>query len=300
MTTKPKTTKAQQVSLVRQPDAEPRFPGLDRIGDQLVIGLRDCVASLGCAEISFARGPVVLTDFGSWRASQAAAAAIRLQLKPVKGSMLVSVPAAFIMQLVDMFFGGSGEHAEPNRDFSGAEQRFLERFGEQSLAAIACAWQAIQPVVPMLVGVESNLQSMMFCKDKDLVVVQPFTIKSGPLKGNVLHTVYTVAALRPIAALSDACDADQDVIAVDPVWRSQMSDAVLQVRLPLRSVFARPELPFSKLLTLQVGEVIPICLPTSIPITVAGRHFAMASVGEANGRAAIKIEKIQSGGPVYE
>jgi flagellar motor switch protein FliM len=243
----------------------------------------------------------MMTDFGSWRASQAeTVAAIRIQPKPMKGSMLVCVPATVVMQLVDMFFGGSGEHGKADRDFSGAELRFLERFGEQCLSAIARAWQAIQPIVPVLAGVDPKLQSMSFGKDKDLVAVQPFTIKSGPLKGNVLHCVYTVAALRPIHALSEASDADQDAIVIDPVWRNRMSDAVLQVRLPLRSVFARPELPFSRLMTLQVGEVIPICLPTSIPITVAGRHFAMASVGEANGRAAIKIEKIQSGGPVYE
>jgi hypothetical protein len=35
-------------------------------------------------------------------------------------------------------------------------------------------------------------------------------------------------------------------------------------------------------------------------VTVAGRLFAHASVGDSNGRTAIKIERIEEGSIVYE
>lgn len=299
MTIKPPKTEAQHASLVRQTEADPHFPGLERIGDQLAFGLRRVVAALGCADTIFAGAPVALTDLGTWRAGLTQpCAAIRIQLKPIKGSVLICVPAGFVMQLVDLFFGGSGDMPDGGRDFSAAEMRFLSRLGEQCLPAFADAWSSIQPVSPALVGVDPSIALTVFGKDRDLVAIQDFTASSGPLKGHCLTCVYSVAALRPITALAEVDEEER--AAVDPVWRNRMTGAMMQVRLPLRSVFARPELPLSQLLTLQVGAVIPICLPTSIPITVAGRHFAMASVGESNGRAAIRIEKIQSGGSVYE
>ena len=63
---------------------------------------------------------------------------------------------------------------------------------------------------------------------------------------------------------------------------------------------ASEELPLGRLLNLKAGDVIPICLPSHIPVTVAGRLFAQGTVGEANGRAAICIEKIEQGSLTYE
>ena len=299
MTIRPPKTTTQQASLVRPADADPHFPGLDRIGERFGAALRGVVAALGCRDTVFASTPVALSDLGTWRAGmEEPSAAVRFNLKPIKGTMLLTVPAGFVMQLVDLFFGGSGEINDKARDFSAAELRFLARMGEHCVPALADAWQSIQPIDPALAGVDSSLAVAAFGKDRDLIAVQAFKAATGPLKGHSLSCVYSVAALRPVSALCD--DEKEDQVAADPIWRNRMTDAVMQVRLPLRSVFARPEMPLSQLLTLEVGAVIPICLPTSIPITVAGRHFATASVGESNGRAAIRIEKIQSGGLVYE
>ena len=69
--------------------------------------------------------------------------------------------------------------------------------------------------------------------------------------------------------------------------------SVSQVCLPVRSILARPELPLSRIMTLQPGDVIPLTMPRNVPLTVAGRLFAHGTIGESNGRAAIRIESIQ-------
>ena len=79
-----------------------------------------------------------------------------------------------------------------------------------------------------------------------------------------------------------------------PVEFDALIDAVMQVHLPVRSIFARPQVPLAKLLSLRAGDVIPVCLPDFLPVTVAGRQFAHGTVGEAGGRAAIKINSIES------
>ena len=74
-----------------------------------------------------------------------------------------------------------------------------------------------------------------------------------------------------------------------------MNKALRDVRLPVRSVLARPEISLVKLLSLEVGDIIPLTMPRHVPVTVAGRSFAVGSIGEANGNAAIMIEQIEKG-----
>ena len=71
--------------------------------------------------------------------------------------------------------------------------------------------------------------------------------------------------------------------------------ALRDVRLPVRSVLARPEISLVKLLSLEVGDIISLTIPRNVPVTVAGRNFAYGSIGEANGNAAIMIERIEEG-----
>ena len=83
--------------------------------------------------------------------------------------------------------------------------------------------------------------------------------------------------------------------AATPEWAGALNKALRDVRLPVRSVLARPEISLVKLLALEVGDIIPLGMPRHVPVTVAGRSFALGSIGEANGNAAIMIDHIEKG-----
>jgi flagellar motor switch protein FliM len=293
-------SEAKPVSLLRERDDEPGFPGLDRIGERLARGLRDVIAAAGGDCVTVTRGASTLKSFGAWRGEQDAFGALcRYQLPPIKGAMLLAIPSTLIIQLVDLFYGGTGAVSSVRGAFTAAENRYIARFGEQCLPLLAAAWADIATLNPTLAGVETDIANAKLGKDMDLVVIQPFAVQIGGDDQVTLACVYPVSALRPIAALSDAPQPESAAPA-DPIWRDRLSDAVLEVRLPMRSIFARPELPLGQLLSLKAGDVIPVCLPNHIPITVAGRLFAQGTVGESSGRAAIKIEKIEQGTTRYE
>ena len=283
-------------SLLREQGDAPVFPGLDRIGERLARGLRDVIG----AETSVTRGASTLKSFGAWRNEQEPFGALcRYQLAPIKGDMLMAIPPALIVQMVDLFYGGTGDISLARAEFTAAESRYATRFAEQCLPLLTAAWADVATLNPLLSGIETDLAHAKLGKDMDLVLIQPFAVKISSAEPLTLACIYPVAALRPIAALSDAPQ-PESATAADPIWRDRLSDAVLEVRLPMRSIFARPELPLGQLLSLKAGDVIPVCLPNHIPITVAGRLFAQGTVGESSGRAAIKIEKIEQGTIRYE
>ncbi len=287
-------------SLLRARDDSPVFPGLDRIGERLARGLREVIRAAGSSGASVVRGASMLKSFGTWRAEQPVFGALcRYQLAPIKGSMLIAIPPALIIRMVDFFYGGTGDVSFARAEFTAAETRYTSRFAEQCLPLLTAAWADVVTLSPQLSAVETDIASAKLGKDVDLVLIQPFAVKIGSGEALSLSCVYPVAALRPIAALSDT-PVGEGAAPADPVWRDRLSDAVLEVRLPMRSIFARPELPLAQLLALKAGDVIPVCLPNHIPITVAGRLFAQGTVGESGGRAAIKIEKMEQGQMRYE
>jgi flagellar motor switch protein FliM len=72
-----------------------------------------------------------------------------------------------------------------------------------------------------------------------------------------------------------------------------MTGALGEVRIDARSVLARPTLSVSEVLNLKTGDVIPISLPAMVPLLVAGRQIALGKIGEQDGRAALKVEKVE-------
>ncbi len=288
---------AQPASLLRSCDDAPAFPGLSRIGERLSRGLRDL---FGDPAIEFEAMPTTIASFASWRDGQAAGHTIgRYRLHPVKGGVLVAFPNPLIARMVDIFYGGTGEVVTIRSELSEAEARFMARIAKQSTDVLAAAWADVIEVSAQLIGVQGDVANVALVGDNDLVVVQAFAVRGGGMRDVAVSCVYPIAALRPIVALTHATPGPAESI-IDPVWRDRMSSAVMQVSLPMRSIFARPELPLSQFLTLKPGDFIPVNLPSQLPITIAGRLFAHGSVGEANGMTAIKIETIQQGHAIHE
>lgn len=292
--------RAEPASLLRKRDDTVAFPGLAPIGERLARALRSTILDFGAPSATVSLAGSATESVATWRQAQESFGALcRYHLPPIKGSMIMSVPPTLIIRLVDLFYGGTGDIACDREEFTAAELRFLTRFGNQCTALLSAAWADVVTIAPVLAGVETDIKASRLGKDNDLLAVQVFKVtldQGGPM---LLNCLYPVAALRPIEALGELPQSE-GAAAIDPVWRQRLAEAVYEARLPVRSIFARPELPVGRLLTLKPGDIIPICLPNHIPVTVAGRLFARGTVGESGGRAAIKIEKIEQGSVINE
>jgi flagellar motor switch protein FliM len=67
----------------------------------------------------------------------------------------------------------------------------------------------------------------------------------------------------------------------------------MNVKLPVRSVLAEPVIPLAQLMTLKPGDIIPISFGPEIPLLVSNNRFARGAVGASNGRAAIRVHRIE-------
>ena len=300
MTAETTTAPLKPASLFRISDETSAFPGLDRVGTQFAAGLADVLGSLGAAGTKVLCGDTSITTFEDWRDQSAELRAIcRYRMAPLKGGMLLAVPQSYITQLVDRYYGGDGSIPVKRNELSAAEERFFGRLGEKIAPMLAASWAEMVAIEPVTAKLDHSGSTPTLVPGTRQIAVQHFFAEDQEGQRIAIDLVYPLSLLRTVPQLVAAPESEESP-QIDPIWQSRLSDAVMQVHLPVRTIFARPELPLAQLLTLRPGDIIPVCLPNQVPITVAGRVFARGSVGDSNGRTAIKIERIEEGSTVYE
>ena len=290
----PEPADAKASLLLRKAADSYAFPALDSVANQFARSLRDLIRALGAPAIQIERSAGEQMSFADWSASAAPAVFWRYHAPPLKGPVLLAAPRPLILQLVDIFYGGKGQLAAEREELTDAEDRFAARLGRDIGLQLAAAWREKLAVEPELDCVTCDPAKLSAVRADDELFVQRFTLRGAPFDGRTITCAYPVAALRGIADVEPAADA-RETPPVDAAWNATLNGALKGVRLPVRSVLARPEISLVKLLGLEVGDIIPLTIPRNVPITVAGRNFAVGSIGEANGNAAIMIEAIEKG-----
>lgn len=269
------------MSLLRQPQNEESFPALDRVGLQFARGLKDYLTTLNFGDASMEPPKSHVMPFGHWQAMRGVDMLFEFRLQK-KLSVLIAVPLPMLSGLVDLFYGGSGAQSGARDALTAAELRFADRIAGQFAGMLAGAWTGMRPA---LGAVATSSEAKPYCTANEAVLVQDF--RSGGIA-----CVYPLAALRAEVAAGEETSV---AVVPDAEWSARVNAAALSIRLPVRTIFARPEISVAKLMTLQPGDIIPLLLPQHVPITVSGRHFAQGNVGEASGRVAIKIENMTQG-----
>ena len=279
------------VSLLKTADETAGVGEVASVGERLSRGFQELLSAATGQPLAAKPGSVNLASYTEWRIAQNPhGVLLRYALTPKNDQMLVHLPGALLTQMVDLAFGGGG-NVSARSAFTPAEMRFATRLAEGLVPAIREAWDGSLSVAPKLINVETDLLNAAWPKTHDQIVLQSFLVESQAIKPATIS--WTIAS--DTFKAMPTTQSDSVTSLPDPVWCNRMKSSAMAIRLPARSILTRCELPLTQLLHLAPGDVIPIFLPASVPLTVAGRIFAHGNIGEANGRAALRIEAIEKG-----
>lgn len=279
---------------------EPQVPvilsGMDRLGEKLGRRIRALVEPICGVRPQVEAQDAQLLDFSAWSAQVPAFTSISIyRVAPLKGQVLLRMDAAMISTLVDCFYGGIGNRPLPPRgEFTPTEDRLIARLSESLLSRLVETWSDILPLEPALIVRETGVGFAASAQPGDQMVVQRFMIGITRDQLWPVDLVFPLAALRAVEPLMGTrLPADDD--QKDPVWQARIARRMRDIRLPARTVLARPNLSLAELMQLKVGDVIPVTISRSLPLIVGNRIVARGSIGEQDGRAAFQIEKIVQG-----
>lgn len=159
-------------------------------------------------------------------------------------------------------FGGTSVATSARRRGGSVERTIARQIAEAVRADLGCvSWDAVDGGA--LDGVAA-LRHLSFALDGD------------PL--SLIRLALTGASATPATR------------ALPSNWVEQLRALGGQVRLPVRSVLARPVLSAGEVARLAVGDVIPIRAPDRVAL-LSGRHkLAVGHLDECDGHAAVRLD----------
>lgn len=267
---------------------------LQHLSARLARSLRGVFEPLLRAEVRTWAEPLAVQRFAHYRAERSSGltAWLPLSMLPAPGQSLMVLDGRFVLELLDLFFGGTGDApVELPAEFTPSAEAMIARLGAMIAEPLRAAWEPLARIDFRPGHVESNPALLAGLDADDALVVTRFGVAAGTARPVFLDLVYPVAALKPHAP-SLTGKVHGETAAPDPAWRNGITRAAMAVRFPIRSVLAEPIMSLSVLMDLKPGDVIPISFGADVPVMVGGDRLGAGTVGTSNGHAAIRLTSI--------
>jgi len=217
------------------------------------------------------------------------------RIAPLKGQMLLRIDAAMISTLVDCFYGGLGNRPLPTRgEFTPTEDRLISRISEGVITRLIDSWSDILPLEVGLIVRETGIGFASAAQPGEQMVLQRFMLSIARDQEWPIDLLFPLSSLRAVEPLMGS-KTQVDEERLDPVWQTRIANRMRDIRLPARTVLARPNLSLADLMQLKAGDIIPVTISRSVPLIVGDRIVAHGSIGDQDGRAAFQIEKLAQG-----
>lgn len=239
--------------------------------------------------------PLEVQRFADYRAERAdrLSAWLPMMMRPSAGQALVVFEGKFVLELLDLFFGGPGEAPlQMPAEFSPAGEAMVKRMGDMLTLPLHNAWEPLARIDFHPGHVESSPALIAELDGDDALIVTRFGLVMGGREPTFFDIGYPISALKPHApsltgkVLGRGTDPD-------PSWSSGLTRSVMGVNFHLRSVLAEPIMSLAHLMDLKEGDVIPINFGNDVPVMIGKDKLGTGTVGTSNGRAAIKLNTIE-------
>lgn len=223
-----------------------------------------------------------------------------MSLEPLSGVAIFQLPIRLAMLAVDRLLGGPGAGQQPERPVTEIESVLLTDLVARLLRELSYAYASLTELHPRVEKVESSLQFVQVATASDLVVVVSFDVRLGE-ESTAASLCLPFAALHPVldSVTTQTMFADRsgDSRRAAQLVEQRLSSAAVEVAVRFRSV----RMTSNEILDLQVGDILPLRHPLTVPLSVrtASRVVAAAMPGSAGKRLACRIvEDPTSPGPL--
>jgi len=259
---------------------------------QFLAQWRQSLSALVPAVVHIRAGDIELKSYQQFLQDVPALADIQVfEIDALQSLCAWSFDSRWVTTAVDCVFGGAGRI--PVRDLPrrvthielGVRQRLLE-----SLAtAYESAWQGVYPIRLKNLRQEQQMASLRLTSPQDAVLHAQFVMAFNrvELEINLCLPRRALECLSPIDSQNENLASSKSV-----AWSKSLQHQLHSTPVEAVAVLCEKELTVAQLLSLSIGQVLPIELVEPVRLMVDGVSMLSGRYGVRNGNYAVKVEHI--------
>ncbi|MCB1936304.1 MAG: flagellar motor switch protein FliM [Nitrosomonas sp.] len=267
-----------------------RMPTLEIINERFARLLRVGLFNFLRRTVDIAVGSVKVIKFSEFVRNLVVPTNLNMvHIKPLRGTALMVFEPDLIFLFVDNLFGGDGRYHSrvEGRDFTETEQRIIRQLLGVVFEEYEKSWKSIYPVSFEYIRSEMNPQFASIATPNEVVVCVSFDLDLGG-NGGEFHICMPYSMVEPIRdILYSPLQGEQ--MEVDKRWVKSLSKQIQGAEVELVANLGETRVTFDQILSMQVGDVIPINIPESIHARVGDVPVMECRYGIINGQYALKV-----------
>ncbi len=216
-----------------------------------------------------------------------------IQMKPLRGTALFTYDPNLVFLVIDSLFGGDGRYHTrvEGRDFTTTEQRIIRRLLNLTLESYGKSWDPVYPIEFEYVRSEMHTKFASITGNNEVVVVSSFHIEFGATGGD-LNICLPYSMIEPVRDLLTRPLQETTLEEVDQRWSQQLSRQVRSADIDVVAEFARIPSSIRELMSLKVGDVLPVDVPETVIAHVDDVPLMECGYGVFNGQYALRVQNL--------
>jgi flagellar motor switch protein FliM len=259
---------------------------------QFLAQWRQSLSALVPAVVQIRAGDIQLKSYQQYLQDVSAQADIQVfEIEALQSLCAWSFDSRWVSTAVDCVFGGAGRI--PVRDLprrvTHIELGVRQRLVESLATAYESAWQAVYPIRLKTLRQEQQMASLRLTSPQEAVLHAQFVIAFNrvELDVNLCLPRRALDCLQPTSP-----DDDGHANAQPVAWSRSLQHQLHATPVEAVAVLCEKELTVAQLLSLSIGQVLPIELSEPVRFMVDGVSMLSGRYGVRHGNYALKVEHI--------
>ncbi len=215
-----------------------------------------------------------------------------VNIRSLRGTGCWCIDPGVIYIAIDNMFGGEGR-LKPRtsvKEYTATELRIVRRIMDGLLNEYEKAWKSVHEMKFDFMRQETNFAFAKITSPEEMVMHAKFTIDINGREGDV-DLCIPFWVLEPLKGI--LYENMQLVTEPDKVWVDKLNNEVQSAQVQAVAVLARKEMLLGDVLSMAVGEIIPIEIVDPVTVYVDGLPVIRGKYGVKNGRYAVKVQSIK-------
>ena len=234
-----------------------RMPSLEIIQDRFVRMFRITLSGALRKPVNMSVRSTELIKFGKFLKTLPVPASLNLyRMNPLRGTAIMVLETRLIYNLVDIFYGGTGELEvkAAGRDYTPIEQRLVKRVVISALEDTQTAWRPVFPVQMSYQRTEINPQFVAVVPQSEVVVVTTYDVEMGgaPM---VLATCVPYSMIEPIRSKLDS-GFQSDQAEGDSIWGQRLTSNLKKAKVILAARVDCQPISVREFIKLKEGDFL--------------------------------------------